>query len=78
MMVLLGGVGTVVAFIWSAGLRPWHNRSRPALADLGVTDDRFALAIGETGVAFDHARVRALLSRFRPASIEDRAEEEVA
>jgi len=67
-MVLCAGVGTVVAFIWSSGLRPGR---RPALSDLRVTDDRFALAIGETA-AFNRASVEELLSRFHPVSIEER------
>ena len=61
MMVLCAGVGTVVAFIWVAGLRPGR---RSALSDLRVTDDRFALVLRETGSTFDRAAVEALLSRF--------------
>jgi hypothetical protein len=68
-MVLAGGVGTVVAFIWSAGLKPGRE-SR--LADLRVTDDRFALVLSETGAAFDRGAVEALLSRFHPVTVEER------
>jgi len=68
-MVLCAGVGTVVAFIWSSGLRPGR---RSALSDLRVTDDRFALAIGETA-AFDRASIEKLLSPFHPVTFEERA-----
>jgi hypothetical protein len=67
-MVLCAGVGTVVAFIWRSGLRPGR---RSGLSDLRVTDDRFALAIGETA-AVDRAAAKKLLSRFHVVSIEDR------
>jgi len=60
MMVLCAGVGTVAVFLWAARL--WPGR-RSALAGLRVTDDRFALALRETGATFDRAAVEALLSR---------------
>jgi Ni/Fe-hydrogenase subunit HybB-like protein len=62
-MVLCAGVGTVVAFIWSSGLRPGR---RSSLSDLRVTDDRFALAMANTT---DAASVEKFLSRFHPVSI---------
>jgi hypothetical protein len=61
MMVLCAGVGTVGAFIWATGLRPGR---RSALANLRVTDDRFALVLRESGSTFDRAAVEALFSRF--------------
>jgi len=64
-MVLCAGVGTVIAFVWSSGLRP-GRQSR--LSDLRVTDDRFALAIADTPT-FDRASVEKLLSGFHPVSI---------
>ena len=67
-MVFCAGVGTVVAFIWSSGLRPGR---RSALSDLRVTDDRFALAIGETA-GVDRAFVEKLLSQFHPVTVEER------
>jgi len=68
-MVLCAGVGTVVAFIWSSGLRPGRQS---ALSDLRVTNDRFALAIGKTA-AFDRAAVEKLLAPFHPVTFEERA-----
>ena len=67
-MVFCAGVGTVVAFIWSSGLRPGR---RSALSDLRVTDDRFALAIGQTG-GVDRAFVEKLFSQFHPVTFEER------
>jgi hypothetical protein len=68
-VVLVAGVGTVVAFLAVAGLRPWRSADVP---DPRVTDDRFALVL----IAHDadeRATIEALMSRFRPASIEERA-----
>jgi hypothetical protein len=62
MMVLCAGLGTVGAFVWATGL--WPGR-RSALADLRVTDDRFALVLRESGSTVDQAAVDALFSRFR-------------
>jgi len=67
-LVLCAGLGTTVAFIWASGLRPGR---RSALSDLRVTDDRFALAIGETA-AFDRAAVEELLSRFHAVTVIER------
>jgi hypothetical protein len=69
MMVLCAGVGTVAAFFWSAGLRPGR---RSPLADLRVTDDRFALVLGAGGASPDRAAVAQLLSPFHPVTVEER------
>jgi Ni/Fe-hydrogenase subunit HybB-like protein len=66
MMVLCAGVGTVAAFFWATGLRP--GRGSP-LSDLRVTDDRFALVVGDPA---DRAAVEGLLSPFHPVMIEER------
>jgi hypothetical protein len=68
-MVLCGGVGTVLFFIAWAGLRPGR---RSPVSDLGVTDDRFALAIRTSDEGSNRAAVDALLSRFHPLRIEER------
>jgi hypothetical protein len=69
LVVLVAGVGTVGAFLVVAGLRPWRRADVP---DPRVTDDRFALVlIGHD--ADECARIGALMARFRPASIEERA-----
>jgi hypothetical protein len=69
MVVLVAGVGTVAAFLAVAGLRPWRNAEMPAER---VTDDRFALVLIAND-AEERAAIDALISRFRPASIEERA-----
>jgi hypothetical protein len=66
--VLLGGVGTVVAFLIWAGLRPGADSP---VSDLRVTDDRFALVVAE-GPRFDRAAAEALMRRFKPLAIEER------
>jgi len=67
-MVLFAGTGTVLAFLWVAGLRP----GRPAVGSVpGTTDDRFALAV--RGAGEGPAAIKALLSRFHVVSIEERA-----
>ena len=64
--VLCAGVGTVLAFVLYTGLKPG---AVSPLADLRVTDDRFALVLGDTG---NRANVETLLSKFHPESIEAR------
>jgi hypothetical protein len=68
-MVLCAGAGTVLFFIVWTGLRPGR---RSPVSDLGVTDDRFALAIRSTGDRFDRAAFDALLQRFHAVHIEER------
>jgi hypothetical protein len=67
--VLLGGVGTVVAFIVWAGLKPG---AESPVSDLRVTDDRFALVLAQTSAGFNRSAAEALLRKFHPVSIEDR------
>ena len=67
--VLCGGVGTVLFFIWWAGLRP--GNASP-VAGLGVTDDRFALVLRPAGPKFNRSAVETLLKRFHAVRIEDR------
>jgi hypothetical protein len=67
--VLCGGVGTVLFFIFWAGLRPGGTSP---MSDLRVTDDRFALVLRPTSPGFNRSAVEALLSRFHPVSIEER------
>jgi molybdopterin-containing oxidoreductase family membrane subunit len=69
MMVLCAGIGTVAVFFYSTGLTPGR---RSPLADLRVTDDRFALVLRATGAAADRAAVEGLLSSFHPVTIEER------
>jgi hypothetical protein len=66
-VVLVAGVGTVVGFLATAGLRPWRSPDAP---DPRVTDDRFALVLLTDSA--DRAAVEALMARFRPVSIEAR------
>lgn len=69
MMVLLGGLGTVLAFIVIGGLRPWREAS---VVDPRVTDDHFALVLIGDSAAFDRKVVDAMLSRFHPVKTEER------
>jgi len=69
--VLCGGVGTVLFFFWWAGLRPGLQS---AMTDMGVTDDRFALALRQTGAAFNRSAVDALLKRYHAVRIEERGD----
>jgi hypothetical protein len=73
-MVLFAGVGTVIAFLFVVGLRPWR---RPVLYAPRVTDDQFALVLVEAE-GFDRPGVEAMLSRFHPVAIEERLEEPAA
>ena len=68
LVVLVAGVGTVVAFLVAAGLRPWRRADVP---DPRVTDDRFALVLLAED-ADQRAGIDALMARFRPTSIEER------
>ena len=54
-----------------SGLQDCDPAGGSALSDLRVTDDRFALAIGETDGA-DRAFVEKLLSQFHPVTVEER------
>ena len=67
-MVLFAGVGTVVAFVFVTGLRPWR---RETLYARRVTDDQFALVLAESGTPFDRQTIDTMLSRFHPVSIEE-------
>ena len=67
--VLCAGVGTVLFFIFWAGLRPG---GLSLMSDLRVTNDRFALVLRPTSAGFDRSAVETLLSRFHPVSIEER------
>jgi hypothetical protein len=67
--VLCGGVGTVLFFIYWSGLRPGLQSP---LTDLRVTDDRFALVLGQSKAGFNRQAADTLLSRFQPVSIQER------
>jgi mono/diheme cytochrome c family protein len=67
MMVLFGGVGTVITFIVIAGLRTWRQPEVPAPR---VTDDRFALVLGGQPTV-DKAAIAAAMDRYRPVSVEE-------
>ena len=71
-MVLFGGVGTVVAFLYVTGLQPWRRSVQPAAR---VTDDQFALVLAESGAPFDRAAIEGLFARFHPVTIEEHVEE---
>lgn len=68
-MVLCGAVGTVLAFLYVARLRP-GKRARLIRRD--VTDDRFALIMEQTDATFDVPRMTALLQDYQAEEIEER------
>ena len=72
MTLLFAGVGTVAAFVLTAGLRPWR---RVALPDSRVTDDQFALVLIEGSTAFDRSEVEATLGPFRPVRVAEHLDE---
>ncbi len=67
-MVLCGAVGTVLAFLYVARLRP-GKRARLIRGD--VTDNRFALIIEQTDAAFDVPQMTALLEQHHAQQIEE-------
>jgi hypothetical protein len=73
MMVLLGGFGLVIAWLFRCRLYP-GNTARPSLA--GVTDDRFALAVRDPGVPDGPEAVRQLLQECQALGLTERDEEE--
>jgi hypothetical protein len=68
--VLCGGVGTVAFFIYWAGLRPGNQSP---VGNLRVTDDRFALVLGQAGAGSNRVAVESLLNQFHPVAIEERS-----
>jgi len=69
MMVLSAGVGSVLALFAVSGL--WPGK-RARLIVEGITNDRFALLIAESGPTFNYNEVQALCERFHPVSVEAR------
>ena len=74
-MVLCAGLSTVIAFFLVARLFPGR---KAALVYPGVTHDRFALVIEETGASFDPLHVRELMESFNAVHVEERVAEEQA
>jgi hypothetical protein len=68
--VLCGGVGTVAFFLYWAGLQPGNQSP---VGDLRVTDDRFALVLGQSGGNASRPAVESLLRKFHPIAIEERS-----
>lgn len=73
-MVLVAGVGTVIALFITCRLYPGR---KPKIPFHGVTDDRFALLLEESDATFDPEHVKRLCERFNATHIEE-YEEEVA
>lgn len=63
-MVLFAGLGTAIAFLIVAGLRPWRKAVIP---DVRALDDRFALVLA----GLSRSDAEAWLAQYRPASIEE-------
>ena len=68
-MVLCAGLGTVLAFLLIAKLRPWKT---PELVVDGVTNDRFALVIEHAGAERDLEEMRQILAASKPVAIDER------
>lgn len=69
MMVLSAGVGSVLAlFVVS---RLWPGKKANLIVE-GITNDRFALLIAESGPTFSYDEVQALCERFHPVAVEAR------
>jgi hypothetical protein len=73
-MVLFAGIGTVVAFLFVARLRPWR---RASLVHSRVTDDRFVLLLEQTDATLAVERIVDLFKRHNAVQIVERDLEEV-
>lgn len=71
-MVLMAGVGTVIALFIACRLFPGKKAKMPFD---GVTDHRFALILEEADATFDPTEVRKLCERFNAVHVEEREEE---
>ena len=60
--VLCAGLGTVATFLLTQGLLPGR---RPAVPDMGATDDRFVLVLVKSGTAFDSDEVMSAMRECR-------------
>lgn len=65
-MVLCGGLGTVIAFLYVSGLRPW---TKPVLPEPRALDDKFALMFA--GDRLSRSDAQTWLAQFHPVSIEE-------
>lgn len=65
-MVLLAGLGSVIALLVVCRLRPGRAATMPAA---GVTDDRFALLLTPRDAEAEPGRAPALLAPFRPLEV---------
>jgi hypothetical protein len=72
-MVLLGGFGLVLAWLFRSGLYPGHS-ARPPLT--GCTDDRFGLAVRDPGVPQGAEEVRRVLQDCHAIELREQNEEE--
>ena len=71
-MVLFAGISTVLAFFGMSRL--WPGR-KPALLDLRVTNDRFALVLEENDAAFDVDEIAGFLREHNALRVEEREQE---
>lgn len=70
-MVLLAGVGTVIALFIAARLYPGKTARN---IYPGTTDDRFAVVIEERDATFNPVALRALCEKYRAVHTEEREE----
>jgi mono/diheme cytochrome c family protein len=71
-MVLLAGLSTVFAFLWSSRLYPGKAIR---LVDPAVTNSNFVIVLVETDAAFDFHAVKILCEGHRALQVEERVEE---
>lgn len=69
--VLLGGLGTLSAFLLRHKLLPGR---RPAILEPGATDDLFILAIPETNALYDPQQLKLICHRHHAVRTEQRIE----
>ena len=60
--VLCAGLGTVATLLLTSGLLPGR---RPAVPDMGATNDRFVLVLVKSGTAFDSDAVMSAMRECR-------------
>jgi hypothetical protein len=70
-MVLFASFGLVIAWLYRSGLHPGSDAIPPAV---GLTDDRFALAVYDQGNAAAN-EIRQFMSECQALSLEERLEE---
>lgn len=69
LMVLFAGVGSALTLFAVSGL--WPGKKAELIVE-GITNDRFAVLIAESGSAFNYDEAQALCERFGAVTVEAR------